>query len=166
MRPAVRRIRSDEAEVLRAVRLAALEESPSAFGSSFAAEVTQPRVDWARRALLGAQGVDQVTYFAVVEGDVVGLGGGYRPDPNGTDVELVSMWTSPRARRSGVGRGLVSAVIEWAREVGATHLCLWVTRGNEPAQRLYESMGFHETGDYQPLPSDPCKDETRMALAL
>ena len=43
---------------------------------------------------------------------------------------------------------------------------LWVTRGNDPARHLYESMGFVETGDHQPLPSDPCKDEIRMVLAL
>ncbi len=166
MFPTVRRIRSDEAEVLRAVRLAALEESPTAFGSSFTDEVTRTGADWLERARLGALGVDRVTFFAVVDGDVVGLGGGYRSDPNGSDVELVSMWTSPGARRSGAGRALVSVVIEWAREVPATQLCLWVTRGNEPAQRLYESMGFHTTGDHQPLPSDPCKDEIRMALVL
>ena len=43
---------------------------------------------------------------------------------------------------------------------------LWVTRGNAPAQLLYESMGFRETGEYQPLPSDPCADEIRMILHL
>jgi hypothetical protein len=41
-----------------------------------------------------------------------------------------------------------------------------VTRGNAPAHGLYQSMGFRETGGYQPLPSDPCKDEVRMALCL
>jgi hypothetical protein len=43
---------------------------------------------------------------------------------------------------------------------------LWVTRGNEPAQRLYQSIGFRVTGEHQPLPSDPCKDEVRMVLGL
>jgi hypothetical protein len=32
--------------------------------------------------------------------------------------------------------------------------------------RLYEATGFRLTGDYQPLPSDPCKDELRMRRAL
>ena len=39
---------------------------------------------------------------------------------------------------------------------------LWVTRGNDRAVRLYESAGFRATGDHQPLPSDPCRDELRM----
>jgi hypothetical protein len=41
---------------------------------------------------------------------------------------------------------------------------LWVVRGNDPAQRFYRAMGFRETGDYQLLPSDPCKNEFRMRL--
>jgi hypothetical protein len=43
---------------------------------------------------------------------------------------------------------------------------LWVTRGNVGAENLYRVMGFVETGDYQPLPSDPCKEELRMCLDL
>jgi hypothetical protein len=39
---------------------------------------------------------------------------------------------------------------------------LWVTRGNDPAQGFYRAMGFRGTGDYLPLPSDPCKNELRQ----
>jgi GNAT superfamily N-acetyltransferase len=166
MLPTVRRVLSDEGDGLRDVRLAALKESPTAFGSLYEDEARRTDLDWGYRARSGAAGVDRVTFFAVVDGDVVGLVGGYRPEANRSDAELVSMWTSPGARRAGVGRALVSAVIDWAREVAATSLCLWVTRGNEPALRLYESMGFRDTGGRQPLPSDPCKDEIRMTLAL
>ncbi len=72
------------------------------------------------------------------------------------------MWVSPAQRRMGVAARLVDAVVEWARETGATTVALWVTRGNDAAERLYETQGFHLTGDHQPLPSDPCKDELRM----
>jgi hypothetical protein len=50
----VRRVRADEGPVLKAIRLAALLESPSAFGSTHAAEVDQPDDDWTSRASLGA----------------------------------------------------------------------------------------------------------------
>ena len=76
------------------------------------------------------------------------------------------MWTSPEVRRSGAGRLLVSAVVLWAADTQATSVGLWVTRGNEPAQRLYEAMGFRVTGDVQSLPSNPCADEIRMLLDL
>jgi hypothetical protein len=31
---------------------------------------------------------------------------------------------------------------------------------------LYQRAGFALTGDYQPLPSDPCRDELRMDLVV
>ena len=76
------------------------------------------------------------------------------------------MWTAPEVRRTGVGLLLVCAVIDWAAETGASSVALWVTLGNSPARVLYESMFFPETGEYRPLPSDPCADEIRMLLEL
>lgn len=63
-------------------------------------------------------------------------------------------------------RGDAPDVLEWAEATGAEYVGLWVTNGNDPAQALYESVGFEKTGEYQPLSSDPCKDETRMMLRL
>jgi GNAT superfamily N-acetyltransferase len=96
----------------------------------------------------------------------VGLVGGYRPEPDSSRVELVSTWTHPVARRAGVGRLLVDAVLDWARICGAPAVELWVTRGNLGAEKLYRAMGFVDAGDYQPLPSDPCKEELRMRVDL
>jgi GNAT superfamily N-acetyltransferase len=166
IRPTIRRIQSDEGHALRAIRLAALEESPFAFGSSYESELERTDEEWRARARWGAEGVDRVTFFALVNDQTVGLVGGFRPEADGSVVELVSMWTSPDARGAGVGHALVGAVLEWARSVSATTVRLWVTRGNAPAQRLYESLGFHETGESQPLPSDPSRDELCMTLDL
>ena len=58
----VRRVRADEGPVLKAVRLTALLDSPSAFRSSHAAEVDQPDGHWDSRASLGAAGEQGVTY--------------------------------------------------------------------------------------------------------
>lgn len=162
----VRRVRADEGRALRDIRLAALQESPAAFGSTYDAEANRTDLEWTERAQRGAAGLDRITFFAIVNGQVVGLVGGYRPNSGGSSVELVSMWTTPAVRRIGVARALVGAVLEWARDVDATTLHLWVTRGNDPALRLYESMGFRQTGDSQPLPSDPARDELAMALDL
>jgi GNAT superfamily N-acetyltransferase len=162
MEAVVRRVRADEGPVLKAVRLAALADSPSAFGSSYAAELDQPDGHWTSRAELAAAGESSVTFFAIVGGSVVGLVGAYRRDAAGLSVELVSMWVCPAHRRAGIAAELVDAVVRWARETGAATVELWVTRGNDAAVRLYEAAGFRPTGDHQPLPSDPCKDELRM----
>jgi GNAT superfamily N-acetyltransferase len=165
MEIAIRRIRGDEGPALEACRLAALKESPSAFGSTYAAEANRPE-EWTARAQAGAAGVDRVTFFALMGDEVVGLAGGFRPETEQFVVELVSMWAAPDARRAGLGRGLVGAVVGWAREVSATTVRLWVTRGNAPAHSLYESLGFRETGETQPLPSDLSLVEVCMTLDL
>lgn len=163
----VRRIRPDEGQTLRRIRLAALSDSPAAFGSTLSRETLLSDDDWAERARRSASGSERALFFAVgQEESVVGLAGGYRPDGMAPEVELISMWTDPSARRSGVGRLLVHAVIEWSRSVGAERVDLWVTRGNDPAECLYRAMGFVSTGHHQPLPSDPCRDELRMSLAI
>ena len=162
MEAVIRRVRPDDGPGLKAVRLAALADSPSAFGSSYAAEVDQPDDFWEARAVLAAAGEGSVTFFAVIAGSVVGLVAAYQPDAARLSVELVSMWVSPAQRRAGIAAELVDAVVGWARETGATTVELWVTRGNDAAVRLYEAEGFHLTGDHQPRPSDPCKDELRM----
>ena len=166
MPASVCRISNDEGDVLRRSRLAALKESPSAFGSSYEAEAQQTAEEWSERARAGATGSVRSTFFALVDDRVVGLVGGYRSDPEDTTVQLVSMWCAPEVRRTGVSRALMTAVIDWAAATSASSVDLWVTIGNQPAFALYKSFGFHETGDHQPLPSDPSKDEIRMRLPL
>ena len=162
----VRRIRPDEGAVLRDVRLAALADAPSAFGSTYARESLLTAEDWAGRARASSAGSGRATFFAVADNGIVGLVGGHNPEPTSSRVELVSMWTHPAARRAGVGRLLVDAVLDWARTCGVQAVELWVTRGNVGAENLYRAMGFVDVGDYQPLRSDPHKEEARMRVDL
>lgn len=152
----VRRIRPTDGALLRRVRLAALADTPSAFAKTHAEESTYADEEWSSRASAWADGDEGVTFFAEVDGEVRGLVGGHRP--NGA--ELVSMWVEPGARGSGVAEALVAAVVDWADGP----LELWVTHGNDRAISFYRRMGFEETADVKPLPSDPCKNEVRMRL--
>jgi ribosomal protein S18 acetylase RimI-like enzyme len=162
----VGRITEDEGPELERVRLAALADAPSAFGSTLDAESDRPASEWTDRARHGALGSDRATFFARLDGEIVGLAGGYREHDRPDEVNLVSMWTSPAARRRGVGAALVRCVISWAADTGATTVALWVTDGNDPARALYERLGFEATGERQPLPSDPTRDELRMVRQL
>jgi RimJ/RimL family protein N-acetyltransferase len=155
-----RRIRPDDARLLKRVRLAALLDSPSAFASTFERESKATDERWDELATERSAGTDHATFFAQAGDDVVGLVGAHRVDAQ--TVDLVSMWIVPVARGRGVGAVLVETVVEWAD--GST-VELWVTKGNDAAQRLYERCGFEVAGDVQALPSDPCKDEVRMRLA-
>lgn len=162
----MRRVRPAEGPLLKAVRLAALADSPAAFGSSYATEIDLPDDHWTDRATRGASGEHTVTLFATVDDSVVGLVSAYRPDPSGHSADLVSMWVSPTHRRVGVAVELVTAVVAWAHQTGLATVELWVTRGNDAAVDMYETAGFRVTGDHQPLPSDPCRDELRMRRLL
>lgn len=59
MATVVRRVRADEGPLLESVRLAALADSPSAFGSSYAAEADQPADRWAERATRSCGGAQR-----------------------------------------------------------------------------------------------------------
>jgi len=48
----------------------------------------------------------------------------------------------PSARGRGVGRALIDAVDDCAREHGLRYVCLMVTDENAPARALYEHAGF------------------------
>jgi GNAT superfamily N-acetyltransferase len=157
----VRRIRDHEWVVLREVRLAALDESPDAFSSTLEREAVYPDDVWRERAAASAAGESQVTFFAELDGAVVGLVTGLGGDSGGV-VELVGMWVAPSARHARLGAGLVGAITEWAAAKGRPAVELWVMRGNEPAQRLYESCGFAVITDHDAQHFDPCKDEVRM----
>lgn len=58
---------------------------------------------------------------------------------------LWGLYVGRHARKAGIGRLLAAAVIEHARE-RVELIQLTVVRGNEPARRLYASLGFSEYG--------------------
>jgi GNAT superfamily N-acetyltransferase len=157
----IRRFRVDDVAVYREVRLRALREDPSAFGSTYESEHAQPESWWVDRVVGFSEGGERTCFLAFDDGECIGLAGGYQ-DGASVERELISMWVAPSHRGTGIARKLVEAVLEWADQIGAHRVGLWVTRGNDRAQRLYETCGFTVTGDVQPLPSDPCKDELRM----
>jgi ribosomal protein S18 acetylase RimI-like enzyme len=162
----VRRVTEEDVARLKAVRLAALTDSPFAFGSTLEREIAFSDDQWLERARSGATGDARATFLAEDAHDIVGLVGGYLDGEPDTRVELVSMWVAPSHRRRGIGRALVDAVLRWTVDVGGTSVALWVTRGNTPAEELYRSLGFEATGEFKPLPSDPCEEELRMEIRV
>jgi len=63
------------------------------------------------------------------------------PDGSGA-YELSKMAVSPDAQGRGIGRRLLAAAIDYAREVGAASLFLGSSTKLENAVHLYEELGF------------------------
>jgi GNAT superfamily N-acetyltransferase len=68
--------------------------------------------------------------------------------------ELHRLYLDAALRGRGVGRALVDAVLGWCREAGIRQLTLWSDTRFDRAHRLYERMGFRQTGERE-LADDP-----------
>jgi len=84
-------------------------------------------------------------------GRVVGGGGiviaawpGYPGENRMERAWILNMYTEPEARRCGVARRLMEAMIEWCRARGLGMVSLHASRAGRP---LYETMGFQPTNE-------------------
>ena len=62
------------------------------------------------------------------------------PHPASRHVADLGLMVAASHRRHGIGRALLEAAVDWAREAGVTKLELHVFPHNEPAIALYESV--------------------------
>ena len=69
-----------------------------------------------------------------------------RSDPHDAPLVVFSM-TRPDAQRQGLARLLLRRSIDALVDRGHKGLTLIVTEGNEPARRLYASLGFRPIGE-------------------
>jgi ribosomal protein S18 acetylase RimI-like enzyme len=63
------------------------------------------------------------------------------------DAHLEDLFVDSAARGSGLGRALVEAALERARARGCARIELDANEANEPALRLYRSVGFGSWSD-------------------
>jgi RimJ/RimL family protein N-acetyltransferase/SAM-dependent methyltransferase len=164
---AVRRAVPEEWEALKEVRLAALRESPDAFGSTYEREA---RADEAtRRGWITGEGWDGAvaTFVAEEAGRLLGMTTAHRPDAEPGTVWIFAMWVRPEYRGRGIGRTLVEAAVDHAQSLGAEVVMLRVTEGNAAATGLYASCGFIGTPDApEPLRDGSALTTREMWLPL
>jgi GNAT superfamily N-acetyltransferase len=157
----IRRIGPDDWKQLRAARLAALQDSPAAFESTYEGSLRIDEDEWRCRAAARA------VFLAFDGPDPVGLAIGFadaQTRPGSRD--LVSMWVAPAVRGRGVAGQLIESVAEWARADGAHELHLWVVVGNSSARAAYDRAGFVASGEQQPVRGAGQRVEERMVRRL
>jgi ribosomal-protein-alanine N-acetyltransferase len=72
--------------------------------------------------------------------------------------DVCNVATVPQFRGMGVGKALVSALIESARETGASVVMLEVRKSNSAAIALYEKAGFNLVGERRNFYACPRED--------
>lgn len=146
MKPAIRRLVPEDAAAFQALRLAALLESPTAFGSSHAEECDRS-LDEVARSLDACAG--RVMFGAFEGGVLVGLVGVGRESSAKEQHRgfIRSMYVRPDQRGQGIARALLQSAVDhaWAQP-GLRQLHLEVTAGNAAAVALYEAFGFSRVG--------------------
>jgi GNAT superfamily N-acetyltransferase len=146
----------------RELRLRSLQESPDAYGSTYAYEADFSPEVWQQR-LAGA-----TTYLAVPDGDrqaPIGTVTGLATDEDG-NLPIVAMYVLPDRRGSGCAHLLLDAVADLGRQRESRRLVLCVTDLDGPAGRCYRRYGFVPTGNRHPLARDPDVVEVELAYAL
>ena len=162
----VRRVRPDEWEALRAIRVRALEESPDAFGSTALEALQRDDGQWRAWAEAGASSATTALFVAGDNGKIVGLCGTFVHEDDPRTAQIVAMWVEPECRGRRLGEQLLDAATSWSEGRGARQLVLDVTEANEAARRLYGRAGFRETGAKAPLRSNPRLSTVEMRKQL
>jgi len=96
------------------------------------------------RHLVGTSG----DRWFVVEalGEPVGAIALYGFSADRSEAEWGRLVIDPAKRGRGYGRRALELLVERARELGVRRLRCEVVAGNAPAERIYEALGFVETG--------------------
>lgn len=152
-------------EQYKSVRLRALQDTPTAFGSTYAKESALSQNDWVKRVDTW-NGPSGVCYLGIDNDEPCGIIAGYFDENDPRRAWVASMWVAPTHRRTGLGTMLMDAVKSWAASCEAAELYLMVTSNNAAAMRFYERCGFKFTGTTGPYANDPALFEHEMATFL
>ncbi|MEM0983557.1 MAG: GNAT family N-acetyltransferase [Planctomycetota bacterium] len=100
--------------------------------------------------------IPEITFWTAREGNAV-LGCGALLSLGETEGEIKAMRTADAARRRGVGRSVLTTILEEARSRGMTRLSLETGSQPdfEPARSLYKRFGFDFCGSFGSYVEDP-----------
>ena len=125
---------------------------------------------WSRRSYLDELADTELRHYVVAEqqtpgGEVELLGSGGLLTIGRTS-QIMTVGVLPHARRRGIGRVLVRALVAHARSLDAEEVLLEVRVDNEAARALYQSEGFAVLGRRRGYYDHGRVDAVTMRLGL
>ncbi len=141
----LRTIRADEAAALRSLRLEALSNHLTTFGS---APEEIDSMNWSEQTATGDGAGHQAIFVVEREGELVAMAGVL----GSTRVKMKhatfiwGVYVNPKYRGDRLAEALVNACVEWARAKGVSIVRLTVVVDNHKAIACYERCGFEITG--------------------
>jgi ribosomal protein S18 acetylase RimI-like enzyme len=136
----IRRLRADEWQVFKSLRLAALQQDGDQFGQSYDVVKNYTDERWQQDAERAATSDEFYVVLAFEWGTPVGMAGCIRTEDFG---KIVAVWVDPAHRGQGLGRRLVQATMEIA---ACERYKLTVVADNHAAIQSYQRLGFVPTG--------------------
>ena len=148
----------DDWETLKAIRLAALQDAPTAFGVSHTTAAAYSDEQWRERAA----GPHPLFLLAFRNSEAIGMIGGGVSAATG-EYNLIAMWVKPEQRGSGAAALLVNAIKASAIANGHGRIVLDVAPENTRAAAFYRRQGFVFLPEWEPLASHPQIQVQKMA---
>ena len=139
---AVRRLTAADAAAYRDIRLEALANEPTSFGSDVPREQALAKQAWLDRI------EGNPTFGVFVADELVGIATLSREpgEKNRHRANIYGVYLKQGVRGKGASRLLMEAVVTAAHEMPVLQLHLSVTTTNEAACRLYQRLGFQTYG--------------------
>ena len=163
----VRVIRVDDWPQVRAIRLEALADTPSAYATTCEEATAFPDSLWIERAMASVAGVEQLTVLGFDGDKAVSLAIGLlRQRHDALVTAVVSVYVTPSVRGTGTADRMFPLIHEWGEAHGSTESSLWVEETNARAIGFYQRLGYTMTLDRARIPNDSGLFERRMKKKL
>lgn len=102
---------------------------------------TFPSDAWSKESMVSELASRAGYYIGLFDSELVGYAGlSTIPGSFSSDIQTIAVMQAQRGK--GLGRRLVEALISQARRLGSEQILLEVRIDNEPAIKLYQSLGF------------------------
>ena len=155
----VRALGGDDWQTYQQIRLAALQDAPEAFASSYEEERDYDEAFWRLRVGRSAR------LIATVGDEPVGIASVGQAREHDV-AELFGMWVQPDWRGKGVAWALTQAAAQHAKGAGQRAVKLWVSTDNGRAVAFFSSAGFRPADERRQMTNDADTEELAMLLPV